>query len=580
MKKQSFIIGALILTIGGFIAKVIGAFYKIPLTNILGSNGMGLYYLIFPIYSIFFVFSSSGISMALTRCVAGQRLKKNKKNESLYFKCSLLLSFAISVLFTTILIFCSKPIAYAQGNINAYMGYIVIAPALICATIISVIKGYFQGIENMIPSSIALIFEQIVKLSLGLYFSTKYIYKGVQYGVLGAIIGVSVSEAITLVIMCINYLWYKHREDYKFFVLDVKEEKIIRVEFKQKLAAKKIYRKTKVKKRKKPTQKLKILHFVKDENFLTKKQALINLIKFSLPVSLSSLILPLTSFIDSFMIINLLIADGFTTTTATSLYGISNGVVSSLISLPVIVTTALSTAIVPNLSGLVIHKSKQEVADRSGFYIKLTWIITLPMVLVLTLLAPEIISFLYQNGLNNAVLDEFAFAVKLLLISGVGVVYNCFLSTFISILNATNKPYVPFAILSFGCIIRTIMCFLLVRIPKVNVFGSVISNIVFLAISCIMCIYAIKRNLNISYKLDKGFFRPLLCALLTGLVMYGTKILLKPYVKNWVLIGICGVICLIVYMLLIFVINCFTKYEMQYLPNKKLFKKQKKMYKR
>ncbi len=575
MKKQSFIIGALILTVGGVIAKVIGAFYKIPLTNILGSNGMGLYYLIFPIYSLLFVFSSSGISLALSKCVAGQRLGKNKRNESMYFKCALVLSFGLSTFFMLILMLFSKQISFAQGNINAYIGYVAIAPALVCATVISVIKGYFQGIENMIPSSIAQIFEQIVKLALGLYFSTKYIYMGVQYGVLGAILGVTISEAITLVIMSFNYIWYKHKEDYKFFVLDATNEKIVRVEFKTKLSTKNVYKKTKIKRRKRPTQKLKIMHFFKDNNYLSKGQAFANLIKCSLPVSLSSIILPLTSLIDSFMVINLLVAGGFSTTTATSLYGISNGVVASLISLPVIVTTALSTAIVPNLSGLIVHKSKQEVAERGSFYIKLTWMLILPMVLVFAILSKDIIGFLYSNGLSNRVLDEMGFAIKLLLISNVSIIYNCFLSTFISILNATNKPYVPFFVLTGGCILRTILCFFLVKIPQINVFGIVISNTVFLVFSCIVCCVIVKRTLNFNFQIDRGFIRPLLCAIFTAGAMYGVKMLVRPFVKNWVCIAITGLVCLVVYLLLIFLLKCFTKYELKFLPNKKLFKKRK-----
>ena len=79
MKKHTFIWGAIILTIGGFVAKIIGAFYKIPLTNILGSTGMGLYYLVFPLYNLLLVFSSSGVSVAITRLVAEARAKKNKK---------------------------------------------------------------------------------------------------------------------------------------------------------------------------------------------------------------------------------------------------------------------------------------------------------------------------------------------------------------------------------------------------------------------------------------------------------------------------------------------------------------------
>ena len=573
MKKQSFIIGALILTVGGIISKVIGAFYKIPLTNILGSNGMGLYYLVFPIYSLMFVFASSGISMALSKCVAQERINKNKKNESKYFNCALVISFVLSVFFMLILVFLSKNISYAQGNINAYRSYVAIAPALVCSSIVSVIKGYFQGIENMIPSSIAQIFEQIIKLALGLYFSSKLMYMGIAFGVLGAIIGVTISETFTLVVMTINYVWYKKKEDYKFFVLDVKQEKIKRVDFPLKVVTQNVYRRPKIKKRKKPTSKLKIMHFFERDDYLSNKCAYKNILKLAFPISLSSIIIPLSSLLDSFMVVNILLNKGFSTATATSLYGISNGVVSSLISLPIIVTTALSTAIVPNLSGLIIHKTRAEVSERASFYIKLTLLISLPMFLVFLVLSPDIIGFLYGTGLSNKVVDEKAFASIMLFISSISIIYHCFLSTFISILNAIGKPFVPFWIMSGGLAVRTGLTFVLVGMKNINVFGVIIANTVFLALSAVFCVVFIKKHLYVYYNPDKGFVRPAICTLLTGLVMVGVKMMLKPHLVSWVYIGICCVVCVFVYLALIYLFRVFTRYELKFLPNKKIFKK-------
>ena len=76
MKNKSFILSAIILALGGFFAKAIGALYKIPLTNILGSSGMGLYYLVFPVYSLIITICSSGISIALATEVAKCRRKR------------------------------------------------------------------------------------------------------------------------------------------------------------------------------------------------------------------------------------------------------------------------------------------------------------------------------------------------------------------------------------------------------------------------------------------------------------------------------------------------------------------------
>ena len=151
MKRQTFVISAIILTLGGFFAKAIGAIYKIPLTNILGSSGMGVYYLIFPIYSLVITLCSSGLSVALTCEVAKCRKIRHKYNEQKLLRVALLISFFVSLVFSVLVIIFAKMLAEMQGNVNAYTGYIAIAPSIILSSLIATLRGYFQGIENMIP---------------------------------------------------------------------------------------------------------------------------------------------------------------------------------------------------------------------------------------------------------------------------------------------------------------------------------------------------------------------------------------------------------------------------------------------
>ena len=100
MRKYSFILSAIILALGGFFAKAIGALYKIPLTNVLGSTGMGIYYLIFPIYSLIITFCSSGIGVAVSTEVAKCRKIRHRYNEQKLLRVSLVLGFVISIIFT------------------------------------------------------------------------------------------------------------------------------------------------------------------------------------------------------------------------------------------------------------------------------------------------------------------------------------------------------------------------------------------------------------------------------------------------------------------------------------------------
>lgn len=564
MKKHSFIVGAVILTIGGIIAKIIGAFYKIPLTNILGSNGMGIYYLVFPLYSILLVLASNGISLALTKCVSHERVMKNKRNETTYFQMAVLLSFAVSFICATIVLIFSGDLAVLQKNHNAVLGYVAIAPALVCSSLVGVIKGYFQGIENMIPSSIAMVFEQIVKLVIGLILSGAWLYRGVEYAVLGAICGVTISELVTLFIMVFNYIWYKKKDDYKFFMKDGEGE-INQIEFKQKISIKFVVKKHYPKKRKHFRQKLKVLYFYNNKDYIKKSIALKNLVKFSLPTTLSSLIMPLISLIDSFVIINILEKTGVSSMLATSLYGLSNGVVSSLISLPVIFTVAFSTAVMPNISSLVSQHSKEELGNKSMFFIKTTWLVALLLFVSFVVFAPDIIYILYGKGLSTRIFDEFAFSNRLLIIASTSIIYNCMLSTFIALLNGLGKPSTPTVALLIAMVVRFVLCYLLIILPEINIFAVYISNSIFMAIACLICAVQIKKYLNFSASLFKSVILPILIAGISVGVGLCMKSILSD-VNLYVNMSISALSLVLFFVLSVFITGVFSRQEKRYFP--------------
>ncbi len=586
MKKQTFIVGVLILTIGGFIAKLIGAIYKIPLTNALGSTGMGLYYLVFPLYSLLLVFSSSGVSIAVSKLVSEARANKLKRNETNYFKAGVLISFLSSFLFSLILIILSEHIALLQGNVLATKGYIAIAPALVSASLISVVKGYFQGVENMFPSSVAIIFEQIFKLIVGLFLAYRLLKYGVEYAVMGSILAVSISEVVTLIIMFVNYAWHKVNMDYKFYVKDEKtlklkeqliKPKIVRV---GKFKAGKLthYKKRKVLVLnvfggKKKYIKIKVLYFYNYNKYITFGTAVKQIFHILIPTTLSSLVIPAMTLFDSFMVINLLTKSGFSSYTATSLYGLSNGVVSALISLPVIITSALASSMMPNLTGLYSVGRVQETNTRSAFYIKITFILALPIFAYFVMFAPQIISALY-NFKENAVLNEFAYTYKLLIVASAGIIYNAFLSTFVSIMQVIGKPFRVFNIMIAALVVRGLLAVVLLKNNYINIFGIIISNIVFYMICDIFCVTEIKKTLNLEFNFTRFVVVPVVSCAIAAAVTYGVK-LATINLNKWLNLGISGVVCIVVYVVLLLALKSFSKTEERYFPFLKKFSRKK-----
>ena len=401
MRRQSFVLSAIILTLGGFFAKAIGAIYKIPLTNILGSSGMGVYYLIFPIYSLVIAFCSSGISVALSTEVAKCRKIHHRYNEQKLLRVSLIFTFIISVVISIIIVLLSSLLAEMQGNMNAKAGYIAIAPAIILSSLIATVRGYFQGIENMVPTTVSMVIEQIVKLTIGLILAHKLCIYGIEYAVLGAILGVTISEVIALIIIVINFLSYKGQLDYNYRNKFYKN--------KSKISVSGVIKETRHNLKKcnmSSNRTLSKIYICNSKNIrYSTKVAIKKLMSVALPCTFSSILIPISTMLDSFMIINLLVSSGYSLVISTSLYGIWGGIIQALISLPTIIVSAISTAIVPALSGLVVRNDTNEIRNKIAFYIKLTLVLSLAMFIIFYVFAEDMLKFLYGDALRTDIID-------------------------------------------------------------------------------------------------------------------------------------------------------------------------------
>lgn len=568
MKRQSFILSAIILTMGGFFAKAIGALYKIPLTNILGSNGIGLYYLVFPVYSLVISICSSGVAIAVATEVAKCRKLRHRYNEQRILQVSIVLSFVLSLILTICTLCMSGLLAEAQGNINARIGYIAIAPSIIISSIIATIRGYFQGIENMVPTTVSLIIEQIVKLSVGLILAHKLAFYGVNYAVLGAILGVTFSEIVAIVVITINFIVYKGQLDFNYRNLIAKcRRKTVAISL---LKNKKWLKKSSIR----------ILHkkylISWDRHRYGLGEALHRVIKVALPSTLSGIILPIATMIDSFLIINTLIDSGFSTITSTALYGLFGGVVQSLVSLPIIIITAISTALVPSLSGLLAYNDTNEIKYRTNFYIKITWIISILAFVLIYVFAEGIIKFLYGGGLTNTHIDEFSFAVTLLKVNSISIIYSAFLQTFTTILQVTGGACIPFGVSLFFLPLRIFLLKALLSIPSINIYGAIISSTIYLGLICMCLAFAVKRKISLEYSLYRSLFKPLFIGLICLIIGALGYTLLSSIMNYFVALIIVAILLVVMYLIWVYFGKILTPREKKYFIVKKKISVKKK----
>ena len=458
-KNRSFLFGAVVLGAGGILAKLLGVLYRIPLTNIVGAEGIGLYQMVFPFYTLLLTISGAGLPAAISKMTAEALARGDKRGADRIFKTALV-SLSVLGLIASLLVFALHGLmARLQGNAGAALSYLGIAPALFFVALISAFRGYFQGRQNMLPTALSQITEQAVKIAFGLIFAKMLMRHGIAYAALGALIGVSVSELFAAIQLFIQYLFYRRREK--------KHEK-------------------------------KMLEYGGADAAQTgsKKNMFRQLFAISIPITLGAIILPATQLIDSALVINILKGGGLSVKISTVLYGLMTGHVMSVINMPVVLSVAVATAVMPRIAAAGAVGNKAGAEKSAGMALKAAFVTAVPCALIMCFFAPQIIRILYGRGLRDDLLDEGRIAAQLLSITSFSTIYIAVMQVITAALQAVGKIYVPVINLGIGTAIKIILNLALISIPSVGIYGAAISTCACYAVAAILDYIALRKYIG------------------------------------------------------------------------------------
>lgn len=493
MKKDGIFSGALILSVGAVMSKIFSAVYRIFLTRILGGEGIGLYQLIFPLYSLCVVLATAGLPMGISKVVA--RYKDNKHN--VVKKC-LLLSIIISLFLTFVLIVLGKGLAYLQGEGRLTICYMILAPSIVVISISSVLRGYFQGVKNFVPSAVSNILEQFVKLCAGLILSLILLNFSLIYAVIGAVVGIVISEIISCIILIVCYLRVKK-----------KSEKNILISYKKLFAD-------------------------------------------ILPITLTNIILPISTFIDSVIVVKLLNFN-FSNSVSVFLYGLESGAVSSLVSLPTIFSFAIASVMLPTITSSMSDFNKKKLIQLSS---KVIIIITLPCMLFFTIAPSQILNILYNGKLDAFGLNGVYISSVLLILSGIGVVPLALNQLYSCCLHAANKRFITIKNLGIGVISKLIFETCLLPTNFFNIYALAISNTLCYFIVFVLNQIEVKRMFKISLSFD-FWCKIIVCNIMAIAVV----IIFLSYEYSFVNTVLVFVLAVVVYFVSIILFKLFDKNE-------------------
>ncbi len=483
--SSSFIRGALLLSIGGLLAKILGALYRIPLTNILGSYGMGLYQLVFPPYILFLTVAQAGVPMALSRIIAANsQLGESAKSNKVFWLCFRWLAL-LGVLGAVTLMLTSSLIAEAQGNADTAQYFVLVAPALVFVPITNVFKSYFQGNMNMLPSSVTTVIEQIVKLTVGLAVASYYM-PDVSLAVGGAVLAITVSECASMLIMGGVFVVHKHKN------------------------------------------KLPIVWSI---DRAERSAVLKDIAHIAFPVALGSFVMQLSQVVDSIMVVNLL-----SSVDATSLYGLWTGPVNSMLGLPIALSAGVAVSALPSITKTYVAGDTANLSRSYNSAIKLTVVIALPCAMGMSLLSENILSLLY----SSLPASEIHISAVLLSISALSIVFLAVVQTAVSLLHAVGKPYVSVIVLAVSIAVKAIVNALLLPIDSINIYGAAISETLCYLFSMICVIIYTSKVLHLSLDVGNTVLKPIAASLVMTLAITAMSATVPQFVGSTI-----GTLCTI-----------------------------------
>ncbi len=211
-RKQSFVHGAVLLMASNIVVKLLGAIFKIPLRNLVGVDAMAYFNSAYSFYVLFYMISTAGLPVAISRMVAAANARGNAGEVKRIYKVSMVMFVAIGAVGTAIMVLFSKRFAASTGiGDDLYLSIIAIAPTLFFICITSSYRGYFQGLQNMIPTSISQVIEAVGKLFIGLiagYIAIKagcsnaevaaFVILGVTVGVIANTLYLAIAKAVPM----------------------------------------------------------------------------------------------------------------------------------------------------------------------------------------------------------------------------------------------------------------------------------------------------------------------------------------------------------------------------------------------
>jgi stage V sporulation protein B len=450
----------MILGVSGIFARFIGIFFRIPLTILTGDEGIGYYQMAYPMY-MFYIALASGIPLAMSKMISERRALNDNKGVLLVFKESLLLMLALGIgTSLTMLIFSKQITILFKWDAKAYYSLMALGVAPIFISIMGAFRGFFQGLQNMTPTGISQILEQIGRVIIGIGLAIILLPKGVEYAAGGATLGAAAGGALGSL-----YL-------FNMYIKTRKELKVGKVNY--------------------------------DTDVMN------DLLRIAIPISLGGAVGTIMNLIDSILVPQKLLEAGYSLKSSTVLYGQLTGKAAVLANVPLTISAALCASLVPIISADYLFKRENELEYNITNVFKLSFVIALPSTMGLYLLAEPIMVLIFRSQAGG---------YDILKYSALTIPFIVLTQTTTIILQATSSKLMPIVNLIIGCFVKVIVAAILISIPEINIYGAVISTILAYLICFSLNLSLMIRRFNFKVNIYEVLVKPAIATIVMSFMV-------------------------------------------------------------
>ncbi|MDD3206261.1 MAG: polysaccharide biosynthesis protein [Lachnospiraceae bacterium] len=522
--KKNLLMQGSILAVAGLITRIIGLLYRIPMANMLGEEGNGIYSVAFGIYNITLTLSSYSLPLAVSKLISQRSVNKEYRNAFHIFRNALIFALIVGSIACSAIFFGADALEKVYATEGLAKPLRIVAPTTFVMAILGVFRGLFQGKNTMIPTAVSQILEQIVNaiVSLAAIYSFVHIYSAsdqvAAYGAAGSMCGTLAGAFTALLFLLFVFVIYRPH-----LMNRLRSDKTR-----------------------------------SDENNIEIYQILFLTI---IPIIFSQTVYQIGYTLDDLIFGNIMTGKGYTNTIVSSLRGVFNSQYNLLINVPVAIASSMAASTIPSIAASAKSGSK-DIKDKIKAVIKFNMVVAFPSAMGLSVLARPITQLLFPN------LTTYQDTVVMLLVCGSSAVIFYSLSTITtSILQGMDYMRIPIYHAGISVIIHVLLVSGLLAFTNLGIYALLIGNITFPLLVCLLNWHSVEKYLQYKQEIRKTFGVPLLSSIIMGvivfLVYHGLYLLLH---SNLISVGISIPLGGAVYFMSLLLFKCFSLEELKDIP--------------